>query len=193
MGHRKGDPRPDSEVQATPDEIQRAIRFQRILDEQPVIDRTDDVAISERYMWYLGVCEEHCIKPTVEGLASSMGVDRVTLRRWKDGEVKSVPESVRLILKRAWAGLNNLLIMYTNEGKLNPIPAIVQLKNNFGYKDQTETVVIKKDPYDSSSLEEIARRYLYGMAPGLAAPPEIAPENKPLIETVVIDQTGTVE
>ena len=104
-----------------------------------------------------------------------------------------VPEESRNMLKRAWIGMNQILAQYMADGHLNPVTAIFLLKNHFEYKDQTETVVIKKDPYETGNPEEIARKYLTGMAPGLAAPPEIAPENKPLIETVVIDQTGTVE
>lgn len=193
MGHRKGDPRPDSEVQATPEEIARAVEFQMELDRQVPVNKFDENAVYERYMWYLDTCLAYTMKPTVEGLACAIGVDRVTLRRWKDGEVKSIPEPVRLILKRAWAALNNLLIIYTNEGKLNPIPAIVQLKNNHGYKDQTETVVVKRDPYETGSPEEIAQRYLAGVAPALDVPQEIARENAPVVETVVVDQTGKVE
>ena len=79
------------------------------------------------------------------------------------------------------------------DGHLNPVTAIFLLKNNFGYKDQTESVIVKRDPYETGSPEEIAQRYLAGVAPALDVPPENAPESAPLVETMVIDQTGKVE
>ena len=81
---------------------------------------------------------------------------------------------------------------YSITGKINPVTSIFMLKNNFGYKDQTESVIIKKDPYEGGDPEEIARRYLTGVAPGL---PDALPsvENAPIVETVVVDRTGTVE
>lgn len=96
------------------------------------------------------------------------------------------------MLKRVWDMLNQMMTQYMVDGHLNPVTAIFLLKNNFGYRDQTETVVVKKDPYESGDPEEIARRYLSGMAPALDAPQEIAPD-KPVVETVVVDQSGTVE
>jgi hypothetical protein len=89
--------------------------------------------------------------------------------------------------------LNQMMTQYMVDGHLNPVTAIFLLKNNFGYKDQTETVVVKQDPYESGDPEEIARKYLSGMAPGIEAPQEIARTDTPIVETVVIDQTGTVE
>ena len=131
-------------------------------------------------------------RPTVEGVALATGYDRLSIRRIKDGEVKSVPEEVRTTLKRVWDMLNQMMTQYMVDGHLNPVTAIFLLKNNFGYRDQTETVVVKKDPYETGDPEDIARKYLSGMAPALDAPQENARE-APIVETVVIDQSGTVE
>ena len=189
MGHRKGDPRPDQQVQAPPGENARRVRIARVLMSQPRVDTTSIDAVNERFLWYLDVCEEFDDRPTVEGFALSTGYDRLSLRRIKDGEVKSVPEDVRLTLKRVWDMLNQMMTQYMVDGHLNPVTAIFLLKNNFGYKDQNETVIVKKDPYESGDPEEIARKYLAGVAPALDAPQESAP----IVETVVIDQTGKVE
>lgn len=115
------------------------------------------------------------------------------MRRIKDGEVKSIPEASRLTLKRAWGMLEDLMEQYALTGKINPVSAIFLMKNNFQYRDQTETVVVKRDPYESGSPEEIAQRYLAGVAPALDVPQEIARENAPVVETVVVDRTGKVE
>lgn len=192
MGHRKGDPRPDEQVNAPPGENARRVRIMRELMRPDPVSGQNSEEVNDRYMWYLDKCEEFDDRPTVEGFALAMGYDRVTLRRWKDGEVKSIPDDVRLTLKRIWNGLNHIMAQYMVDGHLNPVTAIFLLKNNFAYKDQTESVIIKQDPYESGDPEEIARRYLAGVAPTLPEPRQAA-ESAPVVETVVIDQTGKVE
>ena len=110
----------------------------------------------------------------------------------KNGTIKSIPEESVLTLKRAWALFEDLMEQYMTTGKINPVSGIFLMKNNHGYKDQTESVVIKKDPYETGDPEEIARRYLAGVAPTLPEPRQAA-ESAPVVETVVIDQTGKVE
>ena len=193
MGHRKGDPRPDEQVNAPPGENARRVRIAKVLMSKPRVNTGSVEDVSDRFMWYMDVCEQFDDRPTVEGFALSTGYDRNSLRRIKDGEVKSVPEEVRLTLKRIWDMLNQIMAQYMVDGHLNPVTAIFLLKNNFGYKDQTESVIVKRDPYESGSPEEIAQRYLAGVAPALDAPQEIARENAPVVETVVVDQTGKVE
>lgn len=192
MGHRNGDPRPDQQVNAPPGENARRVRIARVLMSKERVDTSSVEAVTERFLWYLDVCEQFDDRPTVEGFALATGYDRVSIRRIKDGEVKSVPEEVRTTLKRVWDMLNQMMTQYMVDGHLNPVTAIFLLKNNFGYRDQTETVVVKKDPYETGDPEDIARKYLSGMAPALDAPQENARE-APIVETVVIDQSGTVE
>lgn len=193
MGHRKGDPRPDEQVNAPPGENARRVRIARVLMSQPRFDTSSVDSVNERFLWYLDVCEQFDDRPTVEGFALASGYCRDHLRRIKDGEVKAVPEEVCRSLKRVWDMLNQMMTQYMVDGHLNPVTAIFLLKNNFGYKDQTETVIVKKDPYESGNPEDIARKYLAGMAPALEPPPESARTDAPIVETVVVDQTGTVE
>ena len=192
MGHKKGVPRPDEQVNAPPGENARRVRIARVLMSKPRVDTSSVEAVNERFLWYLTVCEQFDDRPTVEGFALSTGYDRNSLRRIKDGETKSVPEEVRITLKRVWDMLNQMMTQYMVDGHLNPVTAIFLLKNNFGYKDQTETVVVKKDPYETGDPEEIARRRLAGMAPALDAPQEIA-RDVPVVETRIVDQDGKVE
>ena len=191
-GHKKGVPRPDQQVNAPPGENARRVRIARVLMSKERVDTSSVEAVNERFLWYLDVCEQFDDRPTVEGFALATGYDRLSIRRIKDGEVKSVPEEVRTTLKRVWDMLNQMMTQYMVDGHLDPVTAIFLLKNNFGYRDQTETVVVKKDPYETGDPEDIARKYLSGMAPALNAPQENARE-APIVETVVIDQSGTVE
>jgi hypothetical protein len=193
MGHRKGDPRPDEQVNAPPGEIARTVALMYGVMKQPKCNMADPAAVAERYDWYVGYCIENDLKPTVAGMALAYGYTREWLLRCKDGVVKSVPEDSILTLKRAWDMLTALMEEYMVNGHINPIPGIFLLKNNHGYRDQSEQVIIKRDPYEAGDPEEIARRYLAGMPAAL--PQESAPvqENAPVVETVVVDQTGRVE
>lgn len=189
MGHRKGDPRPDQIPQFEPEELSELVATSYGLTKMPRCDMTDPDAVAERYDWYVRYCIENAIRPGVAGFALAFGYDRKHLLRIKDGVIKSVPESVCDTLKRAWGMLEMLMEQYMLTGKINPVPGIFMMKNNFGYQDQTETVIVKQDPYESGSPEEIAQRYLSGVAPALDVPQETAP----VVETVVIDQSGKVE
>lgn len=191
-GHKPGVPRPDQVPSMTPEENASMITGMFGLAKQPRCDMTDPDAVAERYDWYIEYCVVNGLRPSVASMALAFGYERTYLLRMKDGVIKSIPEASCNTLKRAWDMLTALMEEYMLTGKINPVPGIFLLKNNHGYRDQTETVVVKKDPYESGDPEEIARRYLSGMAPALDAPQETAPE-KPVVETVVVDQSGTVE
>lgn len=193
MGHRKGDPRPDEQVQVEPGMNTLMVQRARTLSSRGRCNMTDPDAVAERYEWFLDMCESLDIRPTVEGLQSAYGYSRQNLRSIVEGDVKSVPEASIVTLKRAWNDMNWIMSQYSVNGHLNPAIACFMLKNHFGYKDETETIIVKKDPYESGNPEEIARKYLSGMAPALDVPQENARADVPLVETVVVDQTGTVE
>ncbi len=192
MGHRKGDPRPDQVPQLEPEELENIILAAYDRSKMPRCDMSDPDAVAERYDWYIQSCVRNNLRPGVAGLASAYGVSREWLLRMKNGTIKSIPEASVLTLKRAWALFEDLMEQYMSTGKINPVSGIFLMKNNHGYKDQTESVVIKKDPYETGDPEEIARRYLAGVAPTLPEPRQAA-ESAPVVETVVIDQTGKVE
>ena len=44
------------------------------------------------------------------------------------------------------------------DGKINPIPAIFLLKNNHGYKDQTDVVVTPNNPLQGMDANEARQR-----------------------------------
>lgn len=196
MGHRKGDPRPDEQVNAPPGTYANVVRLAMTYQSRGKCDLTNPDAVIDRYNWYMSMCIEYDDKPSVAGMALAFGYNRKHLLRVKNGEIKSVPSEVCDTLKGAWDALEYALNKYMLDGRINPIPAIFLAKNNFEYKDQTESVIIKQDPYESGNPEEIARKYLEGMGAGLPEPAENAPgirENAPVVETVVVDQTGKVE
>lgn len=80
--------------------------------------------------------------PTIGGLAIALGTNRMTLlniqKREEVGKVSYDPEIVDMIYNAKdrcedWIATNML------KGKANPIASIFNLKNNYGWKDKSET------------------------------------------------------
>ena len=136
------------------------------------IDLQDPQAVTKRLGEYFAIYNEADLKPTVVGMAMSLGMNRQTLSAIVHdkpiggmGNYTNLPTEVTDIIKRAYEIMENLWESYMHQGKLNPVTGIFLGKNNFGYKDQTETVLtpnIQKDQYTTESIRE---RYLLGENP----------------------------
>lgn len=101
---------------------------------------------------FLQLCIEKNIKPTVSGFATALGTNRATLLNWLDGSAKV--ENRDVILK-AYSLIETFDEIAMKEGKIPPIIAIFNAKNNYGYTDKTDVKIIS----DEMSDEEIEKRY----------------------------------
>ena len=121
-------------------------------------DMTNKNQVAERIQQYFSLCDQNDMKPSVEGLSLAFGTDRKTMWRWVNGiESQSMPDEVRHVIKKAYTVLNNLMVEYMQNGKINPVAGIFLMKNNMSYTDSTEIVVTPNNPVaDPSSAEEIA-------------------------------------
>lgn len=104
----------------------------------PPIDLQDDKQITERMQWFFEYCAKADMKPSMSGLAMALGVDSRSLRRWMSGEQPFLLSSV---IKKGVDFLEVLWEDYMLNGKVNPVTGIFIAKNQFGYKDRTESVV----------------------------------------------------
>ena len=126
-------------------------------DNLPKIDLSEPEQIRERVNWYFNFCMEHDMKPTVNGLASAIGVTRMALWNWKNGIKR--PQNYEIIAD-AYSRLEELWEMYMMNGKINPACGIFLAKNHFDYKDVQDVVVTPNNPLDETrSAEEIAEQY----------------------------------
>ena len=101
---------------------------------------------------------QHDMKPTIESVALAFGTNRTTMWRWKEGVETDIPEASRNAIKRAYTLTNQLLTQTMVDGKINPIPAIFLLKNNHGYKDQTDVVVTPNNPLQGMDANTARQR-----------------------------------
>lgn len=124
------------------------------------VDMHDPDAVEERMNRAFMYMLEHDMKPTVESLALAFNTNRTQLWRWREGVETNVPEGTRNVIKKAYNIMNQLLTQTMADGKINPIPAIFLLKNNHGYKDQTDVVVTPNNPLQDIDSETARKRLI---------------------------------
>ena len=104
----------------------------------PPLNLDDDGAVADRVVWYFEHCATDDMKPTVSGLANSLGITRQTLYKWAQGQTRGEKSDRSDLIKRAYDLLNELWEDYMLNGKVNPVSGIFLGKNHFGYTDKQE-------------------------------------------------------
>ncbi len=130
----------------------------------PPIDLNDDMQVQQRIIDYFKLYENVDVKPTVNGLAMALGMDRVRLWEIKVGKKPAIagvnlsPTSTNAV-KRAYQILEELWENYMQNGAINPVSGIFLGKNNFGYKDQQETVVTTDKLVEQKDRATLEQKY----------------------------------
>ena len=115
----------------------------------PRIDLNDAEAIAERTNTYFSMMFDQDMKPTVVGYAMALGLSRRELwsivndQPWDGrGRMPNIPPESTNTIKNGYRTMEYLWESYMQNRKIDAIPGIFLGKNNFGYKDQSETVVV---------------------------------------------------
>ena len=121
-------------------------------------DKNDENEVRERIRTYFSICEKNQQMPTVAGLALAFGVDRATLWDWMDGTrgtVKNpaVVDTIKEVYNLIASQYEGLL----TQGKIVPVAGFFLMQNNFGYRNQTDHVVVAK-PAEDPDTGDIAAR-----------------------------------
>ena len=161
---RKRAPRPDRTEALTPHyepgEMSKMITDAMNLSNMGDVDMYDPDQVERRMMQCLQYMIENDMKPTVESMALAFNTNRTQLWRWKEGVESNLPERSRNAIKKGYAIMNQMMTQTMANGKINPVAAIFLLKNNHGYRDQTDVVVTPNNPYKAASDDELKDRYL---------------------------------
>ena len=133
----------------------------------PPIDLRDPEQVADRLNEFFRIHAEADMKPTVSGMAMSLGLDRRRLWEIKSGAMIGGHTPIDLPtltvdnIKKAYNYMEILWENYMQNGKINPVSGIFLGKNNFGYQDKTEYVVTPNTHSDSDyNAEDIKKRYL---------------------------------
>ena len=107
---------------------------------------------------YFNICIKNNMKPTLEGLATAFGVDRKTIYKWANNiDSNSLPVNFRTVIKKVYQLLNSNFTDLSINGKINPVISIFLMKNNFGYKDQTE--VLQTTTTETAKADDLINKY----------------------------------
>lgn len=145
--------------QLKPNDITRYLRHSLANINQPPIDISNSEQVQERVLWYFNHCIDNDMKPTINGLANSIGVDVRTILRWANGELRKDTHSP--IIKKAYAIMQEMYENYMLNGKINPVTGIFIGKNHYHYKDTTDiNVSTPQNDLPNVDLEEVKKKYL---------------------------------
>ena len=127
----------------------------------PPIDLDNDEQVQGRIEWYFTHCIESDIKPTVMGLANSLGVERRTLSDWRNGRRRGKKDNRTEIIRQAYGILEELWEDYMLNGKINPVSGIFIGKNHFDYADKSEVILRPESPLgEMDNPEDVQNRYI---------------------------------
>ena len=158
----------DNGLMLEPGDNTRFITFMMKVMNLPEINIKDETQVRERIETFFLMCAQNDMKPTVTGLASSLGIDRRYMGNiaydrptGSSGYKAALPPSVSALIKKAYFQMEVLWENYMQNGKINPVSGIFLAKNYYGYRDQTDYVITPNDSRDSEyNAEDIRQRYL---------------------------------
>lgn len=156
----RGGARLSNPIQAEPGEMSVKMAKLKAIYDLPKIDINSNDEVEERISDYFNYCIAQELRPTVEGLAMALGVDRRTLWDWETGRRRATVDSTTAdIIKKAKDYIAFIMSDSVMEGKINPVTWIFYAKNYFGMKDQQDiTITPNNQLQPTMSLEEITKR-----------------------------------
>ena len=130
-----------------------------------LVDLGDPMAVAQRIQDWLTLCDKDNVRPLVSDLALAVEMSRTVLHRTIQGENETcngykINPKTRDILAQSYAFLEAQIELNLTEEKASPVKWIFYLKNNFGWADQRETVITRKDESEKSvSAKDIIAKY----------------------------------
>ena len=151
--------RKDNVQAVLPDEIRERINnFNFALFQLEKVNRNDDTMIMDRVKLYFSLCNDFSVSPTVASFANSLGIDRRTLWTWLTNKNNEIKNSKSLdILKNVYNTINSQYEMMLTEGKIIPVSAFFLMQNNYGYKQQSDHVLITNQEKEENTQDIVSR------------------------------------
>lgn len=121
-------------------------------------DRNNVNEVRDRVETYFYICSKNNVMPTVAGFALALGIDRTTLWLWLDNKTGVIKNPEVLdALKEVYSMINAQYEALLTEGKGIPASSFFLMKNNYGYKDVQDHVVIAQQAEEPDTGEIAAR------------------------------------
>ncbi len=145
--------------QVPADEKQLIVRYNvELFNLGKLKDPNDYDEVRERLATYFSISDRYQQVPTVAGMALALGIDRRTLWTWMEQKVGVIKnQAVMDTLKRVYNMITSQYEGLLTQGKIVPVAGFFLMQNNFGYKNQTDHVVVAQAAEDPGT-EDIAAR-----------------------------------
>lgn len=146
-------------IEAIPaDERMKIMKHNLQLFNLPKVNPNDPKELYSRVCDYFSICASNEIVPSVAGFAFALGIDRKTLWYWmtQNDSIVKCGESLD-ILKTAYSFITAQYEDLMNTGKINPVAGIFLMKNNMGYKDQTDHILTARQEQQESESDLMNR------------------------------------
>ena len=140
------------DIQVEPGDNTKYLQHSMEIYNLPKIDSYNLKEVEDRTEEYFSICLKNDMKPSVAGYALALGMDRTNLFLILNGKTKRAP-SILDSIKRAISFINAGMEDYMQNGKINPASGIFLMKNNMGYRDETEVVL--SPGAEKKSIEEL--------------------------------------
>jgi hypothetical protein len=150
----------DGGITATPSEIKKTMMNMKELYKLPKVKT--DKECEERLSWFFDWCIDREIRPTVEAMAMSLGVTRVTLWEWEHGKIGA---SRANIIKKGKQFVSLILADMAINNKIYPATWIFYGKNYFGMVDQQEHILIPNNPLGDIENPDLIQQRLMESLP----------------------------
>ena len=138
--------------------VKRINALHTALWELEPVDLDDVEEVEERTETFFRLCDEYQVKALWETYAYALGYSIQMLMYVMNGVHKK--RSKHIITKAHWR-LKSDLAQLAASGQVNPVTAIFQQKNNYGYVDKVEITATSADPLgDTGNLLEIKQRLI---------------------------------
>ena len=151
--------RTDREGLVKPDESNSIfIRYSLALSNLPKIDVNNPEQVKNRVNEYFMISDSYGIKASVASLALAFRVDRTTLFLWLTRKTETIKNQEAFnTIKNAYDIICNQYEYMMNSGKINPVAGIFLMKNNFGYRDQTEYTITANQEKEENTQDIVSR------------------------------------
>ena len=124
--------------------------------EMPRCNLMSATEISERSLEYFKACSDDGVRPSLTGLALSLGT---TVKGFQSlFNDRRMPEECLNALGKAAAKVEDVTISLMLDTRIQPVTGLFILKNHFGYKD-TSDVNINSIRKSGDTPQEIAEKY----------------------------------
>lgn len=130
----------------------------------PAVDLSSAEAITQRMFDFVEMCKRYNVRPGVGAWCHYLGCTRDEILKWQKGrrtrfDSLLTAESAAALQKSFGLFEISWETTFLQNGFMSPVTGIFYAKNNFGYKDESETVVKHVEGESGPDVKALQEKY----------------------------------